>query len=130
MSKGDIRRHRRVPYVGPVRISWEDAHGPRYAQARCLDVSEGGLRIEVPGPIPVHSRISLRADRINLVGFATVKHVARHGSKYVIGLSLNQDLREQSMSLIREPESAGAVRAPLSTALEQAERASAGKLTP
>ncbi len=104
MSKRDMRRHQRIPYLGPVRISWEDEHGlSKYAQARCLDVSEGGLRIEVPEPIPVHSRVSLAADRINLAGSATVKNIARHGSKYILGLNLSQPLRDQALALIREP---------------------------
>ena len=102
MSKADIRRHERLPYLGPVFISWEDKHGlPKYAQARCRDVSEGGLRIEVPEPIPVHSRISLRADRIDLHGSATVKHIARYGSKYILGLNLSQALRDKALAVIR-----------------------------
>jgi hypothetical protein len=59
ISKRDLRRHQRVQYVGPARISWEDGHGvPKYAQARFLEISEGGLRIEVEvfEPIPVRSR--------------------------------------------------------------------------
>jgi hypothetical protein len=62
-TKRNIRRHPRIPYFGPIRISWEDAHGlPGYAQARCLDVSNEGLRIETPEPIPVSSRVNLRLD--------------------------------------------------------------------
>lgn len=102
--KKDIRRHQRIPYLGRVRISWEDAHGlSKYAVARCLDVSEDGMRIEVSEPIPVRCRISLHADQINLAGSATVKHVARHGSKCILGLELSQALREQTLSGIREP---------------------------
>ena len=102
LSKRDIRRYQRIPYLGAVGISWEDEHGlPRYAPATCLDVSEGGLRIEVPERIPVSSRISLRADRINLQGSATVKHIARRGSKYILGLNLSQALRDQALAVIR-----------------------------
>ena len=104
MSQKDIRRHHRIPYLGPVRISWEGTNGcPKYAQARCLDISEGGLRIEVPEPIPVRSRVSICADRINLAGSATVKHVVRQGAKYVLGLELSQVLRDQALARIREP---------------------------
>ena len=65
----DNRRHPRTPYLCPVSISWEDAHGlTSYAQVRCLDISEEGLRIEVSKPILVHSRLSFRVDRINISG--------------------------------------------------------------
>jgi hypothetical protein len=86
-----------------VRISWEDAYGLRkYAQARCLDVSEDGLLIEVPEPIPLHSTVSLRAEAIKLAGSGTVKHVTRRGTKVVlVGLELSHALRDQALALIR-----------------------------
>jgi hypothetical protein len=104
LSKKDIRRHHRLQYLGRVRISWESTRGPKYAAAKCLDVSEGGLRIEAPEPIPVYTSISLYADQINLSGAAIVKHVERRGSKYILGLELSHALRERTLSEIREAE--------------------------
>ena len=76
MSKKENRQYHRIPYSGPARISWEDEHGLiRFAHAKCIDVSEGGLRIEMSESIPVRSQISLRADRINLSGSATVRNI-------------------------------------------------------
>ncbi len=93
LSKKENRRHQRVSYVGAVGISWEDERGlSRYAKAKCLDVSEEGLRIEVAEPIPVLSRLLLRADQINLGGAASVRHIASRGCKYVLGLNLSQTL--------------------------------------
>lgn len=104
MSNRDARRHHRMPYIGPVVISWQDANGEtKYAQAKCLDISEGGLRIETPGSVSVRTYLSLRADRIKLAGSATVKHVVRNGSKYTLGLELSQALREQVLAVVREP---------------------------
>jgi len=52
LPKRENRRHQRVSYVGAVRISWEDARGlPKYAKAKCLDVSAEGMRIELTEPI-------------------------------------------------------------------------------
>ena len=90
-SKKDHRQHGRSPYDGPIRISWEEERGlVRYAHAKCLDVSQEGLRIEVAEPIPLRSRLLLRADRINLSGSATVRRVTWRGCKYILGLSLSQ----------------------------------------
>jgi len=101
------RRHPRIPYLCPVSISWEDAHGhTTYAHAKCLDVSEEGLRIEVSKPISVHSRISFRAERLTVSGSATVKHVARLGAKYSLGLNLSQALRSEILiAIVRDNES-------------------------
>jgi hypothetical protein len=85
------RRHHRSPCFGLVRISWEDSHGiVKYAQAKCLDVSNEGLKIETTQPIPVFSMLSLRADFINLSGSARVRHCAVRESKYILGLNLSQ----------------------------------------
>jgi len=106
MSKKDFRRHHRVPYIGRVRISWEDSPGlPKFAAAKCLDVSEGGMRLETLEPIKLYTILSLRAEQINISGSATVKHVERHGSKYVLGLEMSQSLRDRTLALIAEEES-------------------------
>ena len=102
MVKKDNRQHHRVPYSGPARISWEDEQGLiRFARAKCIDVSEGGLRIEVGEPIPVRSQISLRADRINFSGSATVRNTAWRGCKYILGLNLNQSQPAEVFAIIR-----------------------------
>ena len=85
------RRHHRSRCFGFVRISWEDSHGlVKYAQAKCLDVSGEGLKIETTQPIPVFSMLSLRADFINLSGSARVRHCAVRECKYTLGLNLSQ----------------------------------------
>ena len=105
ISPKNRREHERLPYGGPVRISWEDEQGlVRYAHAKCLDISEDGLRIEVAEPIPVRSRLLLRADRINFSGSATVRSIAWRGCKYILGLSLSQVQPAKALALTRGPE--------------------------
>jgi hypothetical protein len=100
----DVRRHRRIPFIGMVRLAWEDAQGQtRHAQGQCIDVSEGGIRVEVHTAVPSHTHVMLNAERIQLSGGASVKHVARYGSKYLLGLELSQALREKTLAAIREP---------------------------
>jgi hypothetical protein len=103
-STKNARRHHRIPYVGLIQISWEDASGrSHFAQAKCVDISETGLRVEAPEPIPVSTSVMLRAGRINLAGASRVKHLDRYGSKYILGLELSQALRDKSLALIQEP---------------------------
>ena len=102
MSKKENRQYRRVPYSGPARISWEDERGlTRFAHAKCIDVSEEGLRIETSEVIPVRSQISLRADRINLSGSATVRNIRGRGSKYILGVNLSQTQAAEVLAAIQ-----------------------------
>ncbi len=102
MSKKDKRQHHRVQYFGPAHISWDDEQGiTRFAHAKCVNVSEGGLRIEVGEPIPVRSQISLRADRIGFSGSATVRNIAWRGCKYVLGVNLSQIQPTEALALLR-----------------------------
>ncbi len=104
MSSKDSRRHRRLPYSGAVRVSWEDAaRGTRFAMGKCIDVSESGLRLELPISIPPLTSILLSADRIHVSGSASVKHVARFGAKYLLGVELNSELTPKALDTIREP---------------------------
>jgi hypothetical protein len=103
MTERNIRRHRRIPYRGPVRISWQASDGQaRYIRGSCLDVSEGGLRVETPEPIAARTLILLNAERLKLSGSATVKHVERRDSKYILGLELNAALLERTLGLAAE----------------------------
>jgi hypothetical protein len=98
------RRHRRIPYLSDVSILWDDTPGhTRYMRAKCLDISEAGICIEAPKPIPVHTRIHLRADRINVAGSATVKYVVPRGSKHLLGLELSDSLGDKARALTHEP---------------------------
>jgi hypothetical protein len=101
MSTKETRRHPRVPYSGPVRLSWED-RGPRFAQGRCVNLSETGTRIELPIPIPLHTSVSLSTNQVGVSGSATVKNVTRFGAKYIIGLQFNQALPPKIRQSLRD----------------------------
>jgi hypothetical protein len=98
------RRHRRIPYAGPIRLSWSDPSGnPRFAMGKCIEVSESGLRVEVPANIPERTILQLNAERIKFAGSSTVRHTERHGAKYILGLELSQSMTEKAVAAIREP---------------------------
>jgi hypothetical protein len=100
VAQKNVRRHRRIPYAGPVRISWQDTAGQtRYIRGECIDVSEGGLRIETAETIPVQTLVVMAADRLKLTGSATVKHVDRRNTKYVLGLELSAAALERTLAL-------------------------------
>lgn len=82
------RRHRRIPYVAPMRISWEDQGQQCFAPARCIDLSEDGMRVEVAQRVPNGARILISAERLKLSGAASVRRMERFGGKYLLGLQL------------------------------------------
>ena len=99
-SKRDNRRHQRIPYLSAARISWEDEHGlARYAEAKCLDVSQEGLCIAVAETIPIRSMVLLRVERIQIGGSATVRYIAWRGGKCIVGLNLTQTALKISLNL-------------------------------
>jgi hypothetical protein len=104
MSTGhNLRRNRRIPYIGPIRISWEENGQPRFSLTKCIDISETGLRIESPQPVRPGATIQLAAERIKLSGAATVKHSVRHGSKYLLGIQLTQAMLGDKITRLEGP---------------------------
>jgi hypothetical protein len=84
------RLHRRIPYLAPMRISWED-HGQQcFTTARCLDLSEDGMRIEVTQQVLPGTRILINAERLKLSGAASVRRTERCGGKFLLGLQFAQ----------------------------------------
>jgi PilZ domain-containing protein len=82
------RLHSRRPMVSPVRVSWRDSVGARERDnARCRDISAGGLGVELPDRLKVHTRVHFRVlDSTRLAGTGEVRHCTPIGSRYLIGV--------------------------------------------
>jgi|SRR5580698_42855 PilZ domain len=94
------RRHRRIPYGAPIRISWEEQFVPSFAIARCVDLSEEGMRIEVSQAIRPGTRIQIAAEQFKFTGSASVRRQDRRGAKYLLGLQLTQAMRPDKVAEI------------------------------
>lgn len=95
MGNRDLRRNERAPYSGAIEVSWAQPNGdPGFARGRCLDLSKDGLRLELPVTLPVRTVVTLRFDRIQLSGSASVRYQRRAGAKFVLGLELSQHLKQ------------------------------------
>ena len=91
MGKPNLRRQSRSAIAGPIKLSWHDpVQGLVYLRGRCIDASATGMRIELTEPIPKRASIAVSAERIGYSGSASVKHVTRVGTKFVLGLELSQ----------------------------------------
>ena len=93
-SDRDIRRYRRKPISTRAQLMWQDRLGnDKFVNARCFDISESGLRLEVPEPLAVHAQITLRSTDLRLHGRASVKHCSKQGTKYILGVEFVGGLR-------------------------------------
>ena len=63
-----------------------------FARGKCIDASERGMKILVTDPVPRLSTVSIAIERMGFSGSGTVRHVARVGRGYVVGLQLSQPI--------------------------------------
>jgi hypothetical protein len=93
VSRG-LRRHERTEESATVQVMWKDRDGgDKFAQARTLDISELGMRIEVPEAVPERSYVILRCDKLKLSGTASVRSCQRKGNRYWIGLEFSVGMK-------------------------------------
>src|SRR5258706_1424624 len=105
-DKIDLRRHRRYAVdSGVLQVSWLDANPGKMqtARARALNISEGGIALELPGPaMPL--LIRFQSERYNVRGVGAVRYCRRMGPKYVVGLEFGADLHWRAPEgEVREP---------------------------
>jgi len=63
------------------------------SRGRLVDVSEAGMRVELPEPLEKLTYLTLRADGLKLHGTASVRSCTRKGLKYVVGLEFSGGLQ-------------------------------------
>ncbi len=99
MPRGNLRRHERIPHGTQVFLSWKNSQGnEEFTSGRTLDVSEAGMRIELPLPVKEGTYVNFRAEKF-LHGTASVRSCARKATRYVVGLEFSGGLKWQ-----RKPE--------------------------
>jgi hypothetical protein len=73
---------------------WRDARGEtKFALARAVDISEHGMRLQMPEAPPLHSYVTLRATKLGLLGNASVRYCLRSTPlKYAVGTEFTAGL--------------------------------------
>lgn len=88
MHSKNRRRHDRHPLTGPVDVSWTPADGgagPVFLRGKMCDLSDSGIRIDLPQPLPPRTVFQFRLARIALNGSGVVRHCSPKGLRYVVG---------------------------------------------
>ncbi len=82
----NIRRHERVACDTRGRAMWSDRSGrDKWALVRIYDLSQSGVRLELPEAVEARSVISFSSDDMKVQGQATVRFCRRQGTKFVVG---------------------------------------------
>ncbi len=88
--KTNTRRHVRHAISGPMRLLWEDSSGREIiVNARLVNVSVGGLQLQVPRQIPVSAQISCNDAKLGISGRGRVRYCNFVKGGYVIGVEFS-----------------------------------------
>jgi hypothetical protein len=94
LKRKDLRQHRRYALdAGSLKVSWLDVTGAmKMTRTRGLNISEGGIALELPEAAMPQSLVRFQSDRFNVRGAGYVRHCRREGSRYVVGLEFAEGL--------------------------------------
>ena len=94
MMRMNSRRFDRFPHNEAIRVCWHDRLGQvKYTNAKCINISEAGISVEVAEPIELQSYVSLKSDKLKLAGTAAVRYCRRNAGKYIIGMEFSAGLK-------------------------------------
>lgn len=93
--KYDLRRKPRIVCDHNLTVVWRDASGyEKYATTSAKDISESGLRMQLPEPLPKMQYLLLRASKLGLCGNASVRYCVRVASnQYSVGVEFTSGMR-------------------------------------
>jgi len=94
-TRHDLRRQDRQACDQNITVIWRDPRGEdKFVSAKALDISESGLRMQMPEALPRHAYLTLRASKLGLLGSASVRHCTRlGGAKFAIGVEFTAGMR-------------------------------------
>ena len=85
--RSNTRRHVRHDISGALRIRWEDDKGgERVSNAKLVNVSTGGLQLQVDEKIPLRANVFCNEPKLGISGRGSVRYCNPSKGKYMIGL--------------------------------------------
>jgi len=84
------RRHPRRPIHCKVTLTWDAGDQKKSVQSGGINVSEGGLRVAAPVPIPIGTTVFIQAPELDLMGNAEVRYCQREDAVFMIGMQFSE----------------------------------------
>lgn len=83
----DLRNTNRRETDTPVELTWKSESGEkRFEACRAINLSDTGLAVECPEPIPLLAHVIVRAPAFEVAALCQVKHCTWKRTIYVLGL--------------------------------------------
>jgi len=77
-----------------VQLMWKDGSGrENFTRGRGVDLSEAGMRIELPHKLEPGTYITFSSSKPGLQGSASVRSCTRRGTQFAIGLEFGGGLK-------------------------------------
>jgi hypothetical protein len=94
-QRKDLRRCQRYAVdSGIMQVFWLDVTGGmKMARTRALNISEGGMAVELPEGAMPQSMLRFQSDRFKARGQGVVRHSRRVGTRFIVGLEFTEGLR-------------------------------------
>ena len=95
LRRREMRRHPRYACKGvTLQAGWLGVDGNmKMALVRAINISEGGICLELPDAALPNSMIRLQGQKLNLRGLGSIRHSNRVGNKYYVGVQFIDGLR-------------------------------------
>jgi hypothetical protein len=106
LKRNDLRRYPRYAVdSGVLQVSWLDTSGMmKMTRTRAVNISEGGIAIELPEGAMLLSLLRFQSDRFKVRGQGVVRHSRRVGTRFIVGLEFTEGLRwRPPVGDVREP---------------------------
>jgi hypothetical protein len=93
-KRAEHRSAKRLPVDYRFSIYSNDADGQRYIPARGINMSRSGALVETEEPVSIGSVVSIKVNKLGLMGSASVRHCTTNGGRFRIGLHFPSPLTQ------------------------------------
>lgn len=94
-TRRDLRRNIRRSCEHQVTVMWRGPQGEdKYVSTKVVDISELGLRLQMPEGMQRQTYLVVSAPKLGLSGQASVRHSGRiKGAKFAVGVEFASGMR-------------------------------------
>lgn len=94
-TRNDLRRNLRSCCDHQVTVMWRGSQGEdKYISTKAVDISELGLRLQMPESIQRQTYLVVSSPKLGLSGQASVRHSGRmRGAKFAVGVEFASGMR-------------------------------------